>query len=315
MREERKARKRNIFISLTRKASKREIWEKQKNEQRSLTREEKKEIVLKNARKARRTMVISILSVAIGGAGVFTLAAPKNNDKQEITEEAINQTNKENTNSDRKSFRERIDARDHVQQTEVEKNMQEAIQEVDSLETPDDVLNYLKDIYVAEYNEENLAQITKENVRLYIQDRLGEGDYNLYNDVSKNGDQIVRWSYNPGKKEGIGKDFIMAKVLDENKQLIDSDAIVYSGGVSRTAYSSEEQVDKYEDGTLVDIGNLMRQGLCYYSEMDNDIDPNSDRAKQAIVEYKNDFINAIAEYNNQKDNESVKSQEEVEEEK
>ena len=108
----------------------------------------------------------------------------------------------------------------------------------------------------------------------------------------------------------------MAKVLDENNKVIDTDAIVYASNNCETVYSSSEQVDKYEDGTLVDVGNIMRHGLCYYSELDNKIDQNSKRAIRAKRDYKEDFISAVAQYNNNKDkNVNINNKEELEKEK
>ena len=313
MKEDKKSQRRNLFIALTRNASKKEIKKIEKDEKRQLTRRERKKIIYKNAKKARTTIFISILTMAIGGSGAVAISASSNTRREPITVESTEQSKK----SDREKFKERLDAKEYVEPTKMSENIQEATEEINSLETPEDVLNYLKTLYANEYNEDHSTNITEDNIKLFVQYRYGNNkDYSVYNDVATNGDSIMRWKLFSKQENAIDKDFIMAKVLDENNKVIDTDAIVYASNNCETVYSSSEQVDKYEDGTLVDVGNIMRHGLCYYSELDNKIDQNSKRAIRAKRDYKEDFISAVAQYNNNKDkNVNINNKEELEKEK
>ena len=251
--------------------------------------------------------------MAIGGSGAVAISASSNTRREPITVESTEQSKK----SDREKFKERLDAKEYVEPTKMSEIIQEATEEINSLETPEDVLNYLKTLYANEYNEDHSTNITEDNIKLFVQYRYGNNkDYSVYNDVATNGDSIMRWKLFSKQENAIDKDFIMAKVLDENNKVIDTDAIVYASNNCETVYSSSEQVDKYEDGTLVDVGNIMRHGLCYYSELDNKIDQNSKRAIRAKRDYKEDFISAVAQYNNNKDkNVNINNKEDLEKEK
>lgn len=288
---------------------KRDIIKQAQIETKKRIQRERRKIIEKNANSAKFKVAIASLSgaIAIGGIGVgaggmYALTEAKNKLKTEITLDASKYPdgiNIENVKSDRQVLLDGLDAREYVQQTEREKIKEKVKEEVNNLKTGRDILNYLKGFYVDEYNESTNSNITKDNVRLYVEFRQSEASmYELYNDFAENGDKIIRKTRIKEEVEGFHTDVIMATIMDDDNNYVTSETISYESGICTEVYESDQYVESYKDGILVDVGNIMRQGLCYYSEITNENkkDRESDRSIQAMSEYKHDLIEAVTEY-------------------
>ena len=286
---------------------KREIIKQSEIEIKKRMQRERRKIIEKNANSAKLKVAIASLSgviamggIGVGAGGMYVLTEAKNKLKTEITLDASKYPdgiNIENVKSDRQVLLDGLDAREYVQQTEREKIKEKVKEEVNNLKTGKDVLNYLKGFYVDEYNESTNSNITKDNVILYIEFRQSEAPrYKLYNDFAENGDKIIRKTRDIEKVEGFHKDIIMATIIDDDNNCVKSETISYESGICTEVYESDQYVESYKEGILVDLGNIMRQGLCYYSEVTNEKDRESDRSIQAMSEYKHDLIEAVTEY-------------------
>lgn len=289
---------------------KKELTEKSKMETAKRIKKERRRIIEKNAKSAKvKVTLIGISSaltlggIGIGASSFYALNEAKARQQKELTVDALKYPdgiNVENVKNDRQVMLDGLNAREYVQKTDMEKIKERVTSEVDSLKSGDDILNYLKGFYVTEYNERYGENITKENVTLYVEfDKSDGAIYKLYNDVAENGDKIIRKTTNKDLVEGIDSDLISATVKDEEKNVITSEYVSYRSGVCTRVYDSDEYVESYEKkGCLLDIGNLIRQGVNYYAEMTNDdeVDKRTERSLQAREENRKELIQAVTEY-------------------
>lgn len=301
-----------------------EIIKKQAEEEtQKRLRMELKKITRSNANSAKIKVtlasmigVFTIGGIGAGAVGQYALTSARENQKKEITVDASeypNGVNVENIKSDRQVLLDGLDAREYVQKSIEQKMREKVTKEVDNLKNSDDVLRYLKEFYVNEYNKRNEEDITTDNVVLYIEFKDATGAlYKLYDDVAENGDKIIRRTKKKDIVNGYTTDLISATVRDSENQLIKSEYSSYEKGVCTKVYGDDEQVEEYYDGCLEDVGNLIRQGLCYYAELDNDNehDKASSRSIEAMSQYRRDLIDAITKY--EQTDKHVKNQEDRE---
>lgn len=288
---------------------KRELVEQANAEIKRRIKEERKKVIKKNAKYAKLKVRFAGISAAIaltgfgsGALAQYALSEARENMLKEITvdvskyQDGVNLENVENVEQVEINGQ---NALDYFQKKDLEKIKEKITKEVDSLEDGEDVLDYLKEFYVDEYNDRMKENITTDNVVLYVQFRESFGAmYKLYSDVAENGDEIIRRTSQKDTVKGIESDLISATVRDNEGNQVLSEYISYSWGNCTKVYDSDEYVECYDDkdSCLMDVGKILRHGLCYYAEVTNDKDKGSDRSIESRNEYREDLIDAIAEY-------------------
>lgn len=168
-------------------------------------------------------------------------------------------------------------------------------QEINELETPDEVLEYTKQIYVNEHNETNEEKIDTSDVKI----RKSSFDKVFYMDTAQNGDEILRYcSEAEAKEKGIGIDGeqpVISVEIDGKTR----EKVAYYRGEYVPIYSEYEEVQQYEEGVLVDLAEVLQTGIDRATSMVQE-----DTWSSIKSEYKQRFINAVAR-NRQKKQEEI----------
>lgn len=299
MNKEAHNRKKSIFISLTHKKSREDIRAKEREEQRPLTKKEKIKIIRRNAKKAKLVAVFSAsaISLALAGGGGYLLGAAN-------TSKVQNQNQNESTKDENKrKFKDEI--KYNVEAKKTKQQVQEDVsQEISKIKDPNELLTYLKEFYTDEYNEENQEKITTDDVTLSMQYEGSNGYiYTIYKDKAENGDEILRKiNKKNGIENGFEKDTISARVENEEKEIKSEEIVAYYNGKYTHIYDSEETVQSYEEGILPEVASVIGNGIKYYAEMNNKEDYDSPRAQASRKNYYNDLVNAVTNYEYQKEN-------------
>lgn len=141
------------------------IVEKELKLGRRLTDEEKKKVKDGIKTKYRIAQIAGIGLVVLGiGAGVSN-ALPKGNEIPEPKTVAENSSERENFVKDLQFESTKVQIRDIDKET---KDIKEFLkEEIENLDTEKQVLDYLKEFYICEYNEEKDSGYTAEQVELY----------------------------------------------------------------------------------------------------------------------------------------------------
>ncbi len=278
---ENKRKRINLFVRLTRKEAKDKILQSQKMLGRKLNREEKKKIIDEVAGKAKRRVAIIGLSAMLGiGGGTLLLASGD----REIHED----TTKISTELDSsKEFRNELKVEEQIENNQIE-------EEIDELNTKEEVLNYIKNIYVKEYNSQNNEQITADNITLHRY----RSDIVLYDDISLNGEQIVRKCTENEAKE-LGKSImpnngiitVSIKTGNETK----GERVAYYNGKYNTVYNKDEKVLKEEKTVLSKVAKIITAGISRAESIEQE-----DTSYSQKQEYKKRLIDAVTEYENNK---------------
>lgn len=301
------AQKRGEFIVRTRNESRKEINKMNGN----VTKEQRRKIIRKQQRKVILAMTFtSFLSFLAGGTSVYLLNEGIQNSKKEITIDADDYPEGikiENVKNDKQVWLDGINAREYVKYGEIKDLKQKINEKINSFNSADELLNYIKSFYLDEYNENAENPITEENITInayYNEDSFI--DYSLYEDTATNGDKIIRKCYGkdsvPEGKNGISNDdFIQVEIVRDDGA-IEREMAVYSyeNGKYTEVYDYNQEVSSYQDGILTDVGSILRNGIAYYSEVTNEQDPNSERAIQQKQEFKESFIDNITTYKESK---------------
>lgn len=173
-----------------------------------------------------------------------------------------------------------------------------AKEKVESLDK-DKTLYYIKQIYSEDYNKNNEEEIEVENVRFEKNSTENKG-IALYKDKAQNGDEIIRAiissNNDKARQEGliaINGVCLSAIIKDGDEYKVER-AMNYNGRYIQV-YDQNEEVNKYESNTLSELGEVVRTGIDRWSTMENE---NVDYANE--VTYKERFINAIYEYDKNK---------------
>jgi len=177
-----------------------------------------------------------------------------------------------------------------------------AEQEINGLETSEEVLDYIKNIFVENYNNKNENDITKEQLEL----NKSRADKEIYKDTATNGDNILRYKYSAGNNLYNQTGVITVYIDNEGEK--NQQQIAKYDKQYQTIYSSNEQVDKYEDNSLVDVAGIIDTGIDWAVAIQQE--GNSYETQQ---EYKNRLIDAITEYRTEKTNENIKLTEQSDE--
>ena len=317
----------NVFVRLTKNKAKEKIKEKERKTKKELSKEEKISIIKGVDKRTRgRAVLISMFALgAFSGMGTQNLLNSANQKGVQIEQtsegkEAI--VDLENID------KVTIKGFDGIEDTEnkgvfVEQSKNEFIQsikvdvneidvneraesdaktEVDSLTNSDEVLNYLKGIYIKEYNEEHGTNITVDNLEL-SKGRLDT----LYKDIAQNGDQIIRTTFDKDVKENalLNSDMgiVTAIIRNDNGECISKEKMTYNNGKYVTVYEEGQEVKKYNDNTLTNLKGVIYNGIDYYGAfIDSESDIYKNRLIESVSEYKKQQVNNIID-NSQKINE------------
>lgn len=282
-----------------------------------LTREEENKIIEKVAKKIKREVAVRGFFTAMGislgiGAGATGMKLLNEAQNKGITqtEDAINidvleagkdiNINVENKDENNKYNVRQIFLNDvrvdlDKQENEIKQNIKE---DLEKLSTKEDVLKYIKNFCLDEYNRNNGTQLTEKNI--FIHKKI----YNIsiMEDKANNGDDILRSKYSGSDNYEKGVYTVEIKTEEgSEKQTI---ARNFDNKCVRV-YNDDEEVEKYSENEASMLGDVIASGVDYAISMeeDNSIDVDdtyTDRLVNAISEYKNKKIDRIIsgeEYN------------------
>lgn len=318
-----------IFVRITKgKADKRlnkEVKEfikkKQKKYGGELSKEEKKElrhqyisghrrkIIKEEAKKAKIKVAALGMASMLGivGVGGYTLGVHNskilgitdgkekievNMDEVEKNVEIQNLVNEEGKTSKHDIFVQGL--KDQAFKEEIKRNEEIAKKtekEINELTTSDKIQEYVKELYVNEYNSQNEQQINKKNVKLY----KNTENKVFYTDKAQNGDEILRCcSENEAQEMGIAirnkKAEISVEIGDE-QGVQSRERVGFNDGKCMTVYEPNEEVAANEHTILCDLGEIVLYGIDTATSMDQ-----KDTSIQNKLNYKEKFIKAVTEY-------------------
>ena len=225
---------------------------------RKLTKEERHKITKNVKRKvARENLVRGVfmaigISIGAGGHALLTAGSNENTNKNQVESEI----NLEDQN-DRLEFVNSlkvdtvpINIENQLTEEQIRENVEK---EINELETPEEILNYVKDIWANEYNTQNNEDITKEQVKFYKERET----VNVFRDTATNGDTILR----EGKEHSnINTDAGVITAYINKTDNNTKQKIINYFGIYQTLYSMDENVEKYEDNLLVDLASIIDCG-------------------------------------------------------
>ena len=159
------------------------------------------------------------------------------------------------------------------------------VKEVESKKTPDEVLDYLKDIYIQEYNDEYKTDFDRSNVSEIYRTREDNGFF-LVKDRDQNGNEIIRYKNEYDSKDDkvdINGGLIKVTVTDENSKIIQE--VLNDGNNNYTGIAN------YDNKALEKVEKIMDTGITWKDSMDNQ--QTDSKIKRG---YKRNFIKSIVEY-------------------
>lgn len=307
------------YVKVVKEEAKKEI-QKRKNQKDikevRITRDEQNIIIEEVAKRPSTKIKVAGALVAgmLLGAGSMSAAnnlldAPKGvkQNKEEITidaKEADKEININNVTNSREIFInglkvnvDGLNVNNESQENDVRENQTlraDVIEEIDNLETAEDVLKYIKDIYLEEYNEKNNTEYTAEDVKI---NRRTE-QFVMYADQAQNGDEIIRETRKqqyrekgePGREldTQIGEIYAVLKNGEESKK----EAITPYNGEYKTVYSDDEEVLEDRETVLASVGEIFDQGIQYLTALRNP----EGNSPAVIGLYKDGLIEAVVEY-------------------
>lgn len=335
----------DIFVKLTRKTAKKEIQKREEKYDRKLTKEEKSNVIKRVARRTRgRVALVSMFAlVSFTGMQSKNLLNERNyrgiyNNQEEVSTDAEEIDNKkisinnvsdnrelfinglkvetseieESKNMEQENTNTKVYSSNNlIKQEELENNNFDDIkenieEEINNLDTSDEILEYIKNLYVNEYNSLNNANITANDIRF---EQIQRGV--LYHDKAENGDDIVR-NCQESEYEGIGipvqTDLKMVNCIIQNDGFIEKQSVTnnYGSGEYVSVYSKDEKVEKADVTPLNKLGGVIDNGIDYYSAIKNN-------NTQELNIYKGRFINSLVEYKQSEINNSLVNNEQINE--
>lgn len=189
--------------------------------------------------------------------------------------------------------------KDNSKNSQIRDNVKKEIEE---LETPEEVLNYIKEIYINEYNEQNNENYTTEQLKFH----KTRDTEKLHKDTAINGDIIIKEGYEENNYVDTTAGVITASIKSEDDYI--KEKIVNNAYSYKTVYAKDEIVDKYEDNFLVSLAPIVDKGIDWSVAMDKEETSNEVKEK-----YKNRLIDSVTEYETEKMNENIQHSEETEE--
>lgn len=251
MEENKRRKQQHKNVGIITKAVKKEKIKRENKLGRKLTKEETKSIIKETATKLGVRAAIAATAVGLS-VGAFV---HKNDTKQLPAPQVIEIANEEeNAISKEEEFRNSL------------KLTQE--QEMDGLETSEEVLNYIKEIYVEEYNKNNNETVTVEDISLYGQSQ----DTLLYKDFAQDGNEIIRRTTKSQEGEIDSIKLINNKVIVAEIQtqegLKKEQATKYIGEYVPVYYQSVE-VEDASKNSLCEVGDIVSKGINKAIELKN----------------------------------------------
>lgn len=159
------------------------------------------------------------------------------------------------------------------------------VKEVESKKTPNEVLDYLKDIYIQEYNNEYKTNFDRSSVSEIYRTREDNGFF-LVKDRDQNGNEIIRYKNEYDSKDDkvdISGGLIKVTVTDENSKIIQE--VLNDGNNNYTGIAN------YDNKALEKVEKIMDTGITWKDSMDNQ--QTDSKIKRG---YKRNFIKSIVEY-------------------
>lgn len=270
-----------------------------------------RKIIEEEARKARgKATVLALVGfLGVGGVGGYALGThdskiPGITDGRNAIEVDMNEVDKdveiENVLQEEKEDKHALfvkELQDSALNETIEENdnlEKEVKQKIESLETKEEVVDYVKQMYVDARNSKNEEQIGKEDVTL----KKYTSDLVFYEDKAQNGDEILRYCTEAeAEKMGIPIDGDLSKISAEVKtdSGLEIENVAYHDGKFVTLYSKNEEVLENKETILCELGNVVLQGIDRSVSMDE-----KDTSWNAKEDYKNKFIQAVVDYKKSK---------------
>lgn len=273
--------------AIAKRSIQKEIRKQEKEQGRRLEREEK--IQIKNAVfRKMRTRVAVFGTIGLLGLGGLIGAGFKDDEVKGLPEGQGVEI--ENQDSEREIFVNGIKV--DVEQEQNNLLKEEIENELEGLESPDEVLDYVKEIYVQEYNQNNGTQISNEDVSFYKE----ASNVVIYNDKAVNGDEILRCcSEYDAIKSGIPVDgekpILKVYIKKQGITITESVALNETTGEFQNVYRQNEEVKEDKATTLEGTAEVVLTGINVYISMDE-----KDTYPQVKDVYKERFVNALTEY-------------------
>lgn len=232
---------------------------------------------------------VGLTAVAIGtalgigfGAGIKIGSALTEGKYEgiEITNQEVNNNQSEievNENSFDESLK--VDVSSVVQHSEVSKETIE--NEIENLPNEESVENYLKEMYIKDFNQENHTNYTVEDVR-FDKSRYG---IEFYKDEAENGDSIVRVKNADYWQEHSNMGLVKVSV-DGN--LIEQGTIYH--GEYQNVYHEDENVIEAKEVNM--LGKTLSTGIDYATALKN----KEGNSAGTMKTYKDRFVMAVKEY-------------------
>ena len=262
------------------KKVRKEIRRTERRKGRELERNEKRAIKKAIINKMRTRATILGAVGLLGITGALGIGA-----KKEVKQ--LNQgieTQIENTKNAHDEFAKGLSV--EIPEEDLEKT--EALQEIENLKTPENVLNYVKQMYIEKYNENNNTEFGIENVKLY---KFSENKV-FYED--ENGIQRYCTEKEYEEMGGKGVDgnlpVIEAVIAGGEKNILERVAQQQNGEITNI-YNKNEIVEEDKEKTLTQLGEVVLTGINYYTSMQQE-----ETSWGIKNEYKDRFANAIADY-------------------
>lgn len=243
MEENKRRKQQHKNVGIITKAVRKEKRRREKRLGRRLTREETKSMIKEMA--AKLGVRVAMVTAAVGiTVGTFM---HRNDTKQLPEPQAIEMADEDgNTISKEEEFRNSLQLTPE--------------QEMDSLETSEEVLNYIKEMYAEEYNKNNDEQITSDDIKFYKKTE----NIAIYIDEAENGDEILRRTTVNKISEhlhpySIDNPIILAEINTADG--LKKEQVTEYNGEYVPVYYSSTHVKEYSENSLCDIGEILNTGL------------------------------------------------------
>lgn len=292
------------YSERTIKEAEKEIERREKRKGRELTQKEKNRVIKEVDRKRKKRRVFGGVFLSLGiGIGAFgtNLINEYNNKGIEQDKKAVNidmsKSDKdikiETKNSANKVWVDGIKVDPNAEEKEIKENLRE---EINNLKTGEEVLNYIKEIYIEEYNKVSEEKVNISDITLYREQYM----VRLDEDKAENGDKIYRISegYKTKQERVAFPDGAIAIKVRTDKGII-TEKIAEKDGEYFIVYDRKEKVEKDEKNTATKLGTILENGITLSflreeNEIEGKIDSEEEREYSQIVRnYENKLIEEI----------------------
>lgn len=269
---------------IAKKQINKEIRKQERHERRALDIEEKREIK-NNVLKKMRTRAAIFGAVGVLGIGAFALYNVNKDNIKELGEGTKVETEMENDTNPRDEFVKGLTV--EIPEGIIDEVKTEVFHEVRELKTPEDILNYTKQIYIDKYNENNNTDYGIEDVKFY----KTSADKVFYKDEQG----ILRYCSASEYKEMGGKGVdgnlpvIEATISDGEKDIVEKVAQQQNGEIVNI-YKKDEIVEDKET-TLSQMGKIVLTGIDYSTSIKQE-----NTYESVKQEYQDRFVTAISDY-------------------